>query len=192
HRVDRLTHHLDLTSRSEKKRTLLFGLKTNGYRVVAGAEEDVRSPGQPRYARLTLEPKAKRAIDVVEEGAVVERIAMEHLSTQRLDALLAQKVDAGVRTTLVSIRTEVARAEAAAERVRKLEGRIAQIEADTARLRDNLAAAGKGGATKVAEELGQKLLAAEEELVKVRGEREEALKSISLARSAALQAVAMR
>ncbi len=193
HRVDTKTHHLELTSRSDKKRTLLFALTlARGYRVVAGAEEDVRSPGQPRYARLTLEPRAKREVDVVEEGAVVERVALESLTSQRLDRLLAQKIDAGVRTTLSSLRAELARAEAAAERVARLEARIREVEADTARLRDNLAAAGKGGATKVAEELGNRLLAKEEELAKLRVEREEAAKAIATARSAALNAVAMR
>ncbi len=190
HRVDVRKHTLDLTSRADKKRTLLFELGTgNGYRVVDGAEEDVRSPGQPRYARLTLEPKQKRTVDVREEGAVVERVTLEGLTTQRLDRLLAQKIGADVRTTLGGLRAEVARAEAAAERVGKIDAQLKQLEADSGRLRDNLAAAGKGGATRVAEELGRKLLAVEEELAKLRLEREEASKAIGAARSAALKIV---
>jgi len=193
HRVDTKTHHLELTSRSDKKRTLLFELTTaRGYRVVSGAEEDVRSPGQPRYARLTLDPKAKRSVDVVEEGGVVERVALESLTSQRLDRLLAQKIEAPVRATLTSLRTELARAETAAENVRKLEARIREVEADSVRVRDNLAAAGKGGASRVAEELGKRLLALEDELAKLRADRDEAAKTITSARSAALHAVAMR
>lgn len=193
HRVDVRKHTLDLTSRADKKRTLLFELTTgNGYRVVDGAEEDVRSPGQPRYARLTLDPKQKRTVEVREEGAVVERVALESLTAQRLDRLLAQKIGADVRTTLGGLRAEVARAEAAAERVGKIDARLRQLEADSGRLRDNLAAAGKGGATKVAEELGRKLLAVEEELAKLRLEREEASKAIGAARSAALEVVSPR
>lgn len=193
HRVDVKKHTLELTSRAARKRTLLVELGTgNGYRVVSGAEEDVRSPGEPRYARLSLEPKQKREAVVVEEGAVVERVALEQLNTRRLDGLLAQKVPAEVRATLSALRAEVARAEDATDRVARLDASIKQVEADGARLRDNLFAAGKGGATKVAEELGRKLLALEEELTKLRSDREEAAKTIVTARSAALQAVAMR
>ncbi|MBK7863097.1 MAG: hypothetical protein IPJ65_31705 [Archangiaceae bacterium] len=190
HRVDRKSWRLELTSRSEKKRTVLFELGSGaGYRVTAGAEEDVRSPGQPRYARLALAPKEKRTAEVVEEGAIVERVPVEQLTSSRLDALLARQLDALVRATLVALRSEAGRAEAAAERVRKIDARLHQLEGDSARLRDDLAAAGKGGAAKVAEDLGRRLLLLEDELGKLRLEREQAEKVVGAARSQALQLV---
>lgn len=194
HRIDRKTHRLGFTSRSEKKRTVLFELGGESvYRVVAGAEEDVRSPGQPRYARLALAPKEKRTVDVVEEGAIVERLTIDALSTMRLDRLLAAaKLSGDVRSTLTALRTEVARAEAATARVQKIDARIRELEVDGNRLRENLAAAGKGGATRVAEHLGEKLLELEEELTKLRAEKEEATKSAQAARDAALSKVAQR
>jgi hypothetical protein len=193
HRVDRKTHRLELTSRAEKKRTLLLELGADtGYRVISGAEEDVRSPGEARYARLTLEPRERRTVRVVEEGAIVERVPVDQLSAHRLDALLVEQLDAGVRATLVTLRAEAGRAEAAAERIRKIDARIHEVEGDGSRLRDDLAAAGKGGATRIAEDLGRRLIELEDELVKLRAEREEATKAVGAARSTALQAIAMR
>jgi hypothetical protein len=192
HRLDRQTHKLTLTSRSEKKRTLLYELGREGYRVISGAEEDVRSPGQPRYARLALEPKEKRTTEVVEEGAIVERVAFEKLDSKMLDRLLAAKVSPEVRATLSMLKQEVLRAEGATARVAKIDARVKELEADGQRLRDDLAALLKAGAHKVVDELGDRLLAVEEELTKLRAEREEATKLMRSARDAALSKVATR
>jgi hypothetical protein len=192
HRVDRLTHRLTLTSRSEKKRTLLLDLDREGYRVSTGAIEDVRSPGQPRYARLTLEPKEKRKCDVVEEGAFVERVSLDRLTAERLDKLLARSLSADVRATLSGLKSEVLKAEAAAARLAAVDRRIEQLYSDSIRLRDDLTAAGKGGAQRVAEELGARLLKLEEELTKLRADRDEATKAVHAAREAALSKVAAR
>jgi hypothetical protein len=192
HRVDRLTHRLTLTSRSDKKRTLLLDLDREGYRVSTGAIEDVRSPGQPRYARLTLEPKEKRKCDVVEEGAFVERVSLDRLTAERLDKLLARPLSSDVRATLSGLKSEVLKAEAAAARLAAVDRRIEQLYSDGIRLRDDLTAAGKGGAQRVAEELGARLLQLEEELTKLRADRDEATKAVHAAREAALSKVAVR
>ncbi len=189
HRVDRHTHTLTLTSRVDKKRTLLIELSSEGYRVTKGADEDIRSPGQPRFARLTLEPHEQRDVDVVEEGGVVERIAVDQLSSQRLELLLAQPVSAEVKTTLVALKTEALRAEAAVSRLAGIEARVRELEADSVRLRDDLAATGKGGATRIADELGKHLLALEDELRALRLERESVTKTVQLARATALSKV---
>jgi hypothetical protein len=192
HRIDRQTHKLTLTSRAEKKRTLLFELGREGYRVVSGAEEDVRSPGQPRYARLTLEPKEKRTTEVVEEGAVVERVALEKLDSKWLDRLLAAKVSPEVHATLAMLKQEALRAEGAAARVAKIDDRLKELDGEAARLREDLAALLKAGAHKVVDELGDRLLAVEVEQTKLRAEREEASKLMRSARDAALSKVASR
>jgi hypothetical protein len=136
-----------------------------------GGKEDVRSPGQPRFARFELGAKEKRTQEIVEEGAMREQVAFEALSTTRLDALLALGVDAQVRALLQSVRVEVARVEAAKKRLLELAARQKAVEADVTRVRENLAAAGKGGAHDAARKLGEKLIALEEELVKLAEEQ---------------------
>jgi hypothetical protein len=192
HRIDRQTHKLTLTSRSEKKRTLLYELGREGYRVVSGGEEDVRSPGQPRYAKLSLEPKEKRTTEIVEEGAIVERVAFDKLDSKWLDRLLAGKVSPEVRATLAMLKQEVLRAEGAAARVAKIDERVTKLEAEAVRLREDLAALLKAGAHKVVDELGDRLLAVEDELTKLSAEREEATKLMRSAHDAALSKVATR
>jgi hypothetical protein len=123
---------------------------------------------------------------------VVERIAVDKLSSQRLSRLLAAALKPDVRATLEGLKTEALRAEAATERLAKIEARLKELETDGARLRDDLAAAGKGGAPRVAEELGARLLKLEEELTKLRAEKEEATKAVHAAREAALSKVVAR
>jgi hypothetical protein len=171
HRVDKVVHRLELTSRAKDARTLLVQLPRESYRVTSGAEEDVRSPGEPRYARLTLKAKEKKTAEVVEEGAVKERFAFDALTTSRLDAMLAQQVAPAVRTQLLAVRSEVARVESARKRLEELAARQKSLELDVARVRDILAAAGKGGATDAAKKLGEKLLQLEDELVRLTEEQ---------------------
>jgi hypothetical protein len=90
HRVDRLTHRLAVTSRSERPRVLLVALPQEGYRVTAGAEEDVRSPGEPRYARVAIKPKAEQVLEVVEQGAFVQRVPVESLGSAFLEDQLGR------------------------------------------------------------------------------------------------------
>lgn len=184
HRVDRLVHRLEVTSRAQVARTLLVELPREGFRVMKGAEEDVRSPGQPRFARVQVGAKEKRSHEVVEEGALKERLSFEALSTSRLDAMLAQGVDAGVRGQLVAVRAEVARVEAARKRMEELAARQKAVEADVTRVRENLAAAGKGGASDAARKLGEKLLSLEEELVRLAEEQLKRKAEIDAARIA--------
>ena len=171
HRLDRITHKLELVSRAGVSRTLLVELPREGFRVTKGAEEDVRSPGQPRFARFSVAAKEKRTQEIIEEGAMKERVSFDQLSTSKLDAMLALGIDAGVRATLQSVRVEVARVEAAKRRLDELAARQKAIEADVTRVRDNLAAAGKGGASDAARKLGEKLLQLEDELVRVAEEQ---------------------
>lgn len=165
HRVHRVTHRLELTSRALVPRTVLVELPRQGYRVTAGAEEDVRSPGEPRYARLALAPRERRTNEVVEEGALAERVGFDALSTAALDAMLAQAAVAEpVRAQLLAVRAQVARAEGAKKRLGELLARQRAVEVDVARTRENLGAAGKGGAADAAKKLGEKLLELEDEL----------------------------
>ena len=171
HRVNRLVHHLELTSRAAVPRTLLVQLPREGYRVVQGAEEDVRSPGEPRYARVTLGPKEKKTVEVVEEGAFAEVLPFEGLTPARLDAELAQVQDAQARAALQDARAHVARAASARERLDAVAAHLRTLEQDVARTRENLQAAGKGGAQDAARKLGDKLLALEDALARARDER---------------------
>lgn len=177
-RVDRLVHHLTFTSRSDKPKTLLVELPDSGYRVVSGGTEDVRSPGQPRYGRIALTPRKDEDVQLVEEGAVTERIAADSLSSGRLAALLAQKqVPDDVKRLLASLKAEVERSEAAVAKAQQLDGRIREVEGDIARLRENLSALGKGGAKSAAQTVAERLLGLEDELTKLRRERETASKT---------------
>jgi hypothetical protein len=184
HRLDRLTHKLEVVSRAGVARTLLVELPREGFRVTQGAEEDVRSPGQPRFARFSVAAKEKRTQEVVEEGAMKERVQFDQLSTSKLDAMLALGVDASVRATLLSVRVEVARVEAAKKRLEELAARQKVLETDVTRVRDNLAAAGKGGATDAAKKLGEKLLQLEDELARLAEEQVKKKSEIDQARVA--------
>ncbi|MEW5742497.1 MAG: hypothetical protein AB1938_26500 [Myxococcota bacterium] len=170
-RVDRLVHTVHFTSRTDKPRTVLVELPEQGYRVVTGGEEDVRSPGQPRYARLTVAAKASEAVDVVEEGAVVERLAPEGLSSARVAELLKKKMPDDARGLLASLKARLEQHEAASARAQAIDAKIREVEATIARTRDNLAATGKGGAAKAAELLGQRLVALEGQLDELKRER---------------------
>jgi hypothetical protein len=172
-RVDRLVHGLEFTSRAAAQRTLLVHLAEQRYRVTAGGEEDVRSPGQPRYARLTIPPRASETVELVEEGAVIERLPAERLTSERLTQLLAGAASQEVKALLQSVRAEVQRAEAAAAQVARLDGEVKVAEGDLARTRENLAALGKAAAADAAKKLGERLLALEDTLTRLRRERDE-------------------
>ncbi len=171
-RVDRLVHTVGFTSRAAVPRTVLVELPENGYRVISGGTEDVRSPGQPRYGRVAVAPHAREDVELVEEGAVVERIAADSLSSSRLAELLKQKLADDVRATLVSVQTEIVKAEQYQVRVATLERKLAELTSDLARVRENLSAAGKGGATSAAKELGERMITLEDELQKTRTEHQ--------------------
>lgn len=171
-RVDRLVHRVDFTSRTDVPRAVLVELSEEKYRVVSGGEEDVRSPGQPRFGRVQVAPKASETVELVEEGAVVERIAAAQLSSARLASLLARPMPDEAKALLTALKAEIGRAEAAQARVAQLDTRVREIESDLARTRENLTAVGKAGAAEAAKKLGEKLLALEETLLTVRRERE--------------------
>ncbi len=171
-RVDRLVHRVEFTSRTDVPRVVLVELSEAKYRVVSGGDEDVRSPGQPRFGRIMVPPKASESVELVEEGGVVERIAANQLTTARLNALLARSMPDEAKALLVSLKTEIGRAEEAQAKVAQLDARVRELEADIARTRENLAAVGKAGAQDAAKKLGEKLLALEESLMNARRERE--------------------
>ncbi len=171
-RVDTLTHTLGFTSRTDRPRTVLVELPEAGYRVTRGAEEDVRSPNQPRFARLTVAPHAHDEVKVAEEGAVVERITADSLTSARLTSLLASSMPPEARVVLLAAKADVERAEQAQARLEALDRRVQALTADLARVRDDLGAAGKGGASGAAQKLGERLLALEDELARAQKERE--------------------
>jgi hypothetical protein len=171
-RVDRLVHRVEFTSRTDVPRSVLVQLSEEKYRVVSGGEEDVRSPGQPRFGRILVAPKASQTVDLVEEGAVVERIAAAQLTAVRLAGLLSRPMPDDAKALLTSLKAEIVRAETAQAKVALLDSRVREIEGDIARTRENLTAVGKAGAAETAKKLGEKLLALEETLVALRRERE--------------------
>ncbi|MBX7116245.1 MAG: hypothetical protein K1X64_18095 [Myxococcaceae bacterium] len=173
HRIERRVHRLTLTSRSAKKRTVLYTLDSEGYRIVSGAEEDVRSPEQPRYARFTVEPRQEKKIEVVEEGAWVDRLSVTDLSSTQLTELLALKVPLKVHEALTTLQAQVQRVEKSKVRQQQIDERVKELNGDVTRLRETLAAAGKGGTSQTADALGAKLLTLEEELTALRAERKE-------------------
>lgn len=172
-RVDRLVHTIDFTSRTDAQRTVLVELTEQRYRVVGGGEEDVRSPGQPRYGRITIAPHASEQVELSEEGAVVERISAEQLSVARVDGWLARKIPDDARALLGRVRTELVKVETATTQVSALQAKLGAIEADVQRTRENLAAVGKVTAPDAAKKLGAKLLALEDELSSTRKQRDE-------------------
>jgi hypothetical protein len=110
---------------------------------------------------LSVKPKSEESVDLVGEGAVVERLALESFSSARVAELLKKKMPDDARGILASLKARHAQHEAALARVQTTDARIHDVELDVGRVRENLAATGKGGATKAAELLGQKLLALE-------------------------------
>jgi hypothetical protein len=181
-RVDRLVHTIDFTSRTNVPRVVLVELSEQRYRVVSGGTEDVRSPGQPRFGRLTVAPRASEAVELVEEGAVVERIAADQLSSARLDALLTRKAPDEVKALLGQLRAEVLKAEQARDLVATLDQKLRALESDLTRTRENLAAVGKANAAEAAKKLGAKLLALEDELAAVKKSRDESASLAALIR----------
>ena len=176
-RVDRLVHRVDFTSRTDQPRTVLVELSEQRYRVVSGGDEDVRSPGQPRYGRIQIAPRASAAVDLVEEGAVVERIAANQLSSARLTQLLAFTMPDEAKKQLLTLKAEIVRAEEAQSRVAQLDAKLRELEGDVARVRENLAAVGKANAADAAKKLGERLLQLEDALAAARKERAEAAKT---------------
>lgn len=171
-RVDKLVHRVDFTSRADVPRTVLVQLTGEKYRVVSGGVEDVRSPGQPRFGRIEVAPKAEETVELIEEGAVIERIAAAQLTSGRLTELLAQPAPDDVKAVLTAVRADLQRAEAAQAKVEALDRKVREVESDLTRTRENLAAVGKANATDAAKKLGQQLLTLEETLVALRGERQ--------------------
>lgn len=174
-RVDRLVHTIDFTSRTDVPRVVLVELSEQKYRVVSGGDEDIRSPGQPRFGRILVKPKASEAVDLIEEGAVVERITADQLSSSRLSMLLARKMPDDVKNLLTQLRAEIVRAESAKDKVASLDQKVRETEADIVRTRENLAAIGKTTAPDAAKKLGAKLLALEDTLTALKKERDESL-----------------
>lgn len=171
-RVDRLVHQVGFTSRADVPRTVLVQLSEEKYRVVSGGEEDVRSPGQPRFGRVTVAPHAEESVELVEEGAVIERLPAAGLTALRVAHLLERPAPDEVKGLLVALKGELTRAEAATARVAQLDAQLKQVEADLARTREHLAAVSKGAALEVAKKLGERLLAQEDALTALRQERE--------------------
>jgi hypothetical protein len=171
-RVDRLVHTVNFTSRTDVPRVVLVELTEQRYRVVSGGDEDIRSPGQPRYGRVSIAPKASETIDLVEEGAVVERITADQLNSARLSSLLTRKMPDDARALLSRLNNEILRSENASAKVATLERTIRELEIDIARTRENLAAVGKASAAEAAKLLGAKLLSLEDALAAAKKERD--------------------
>jgi hypothetical protein len=132
----------------------------------------VRSPGQPRFGRVGVAPHAQESVELVEEGAVIERLPAAGLTALRLSQLLERPAPDDVKALLLALKGELVRAEGATARVAQLDQQLKQVEADLARTREHLAAISKGSAVEVARKLGERLLAQEDQLTALRKERE--------------------
>lgn len=171
-RVDRLVHQIEVTSRADVLRTVLVELTGEKYQLVGGGEEDVRSPGQPRFGRLRVAPHSAATFELREEGAVIERIDANRVTSARLEQLARHALAAETKQFILSLKAEIARAEAAQTKIGMLEARTKAIETESARIRENLVAVGKTNAVAAAQAMGQQLLSLEDELRAVRKERE--------------------
>jgi hypothetical protein len=111
-------------------------------------------------------------VELIEEGAVIERIAADRLTSQRLTALLARPLADDVKALLTSVKTEILKAEGAVAKIATLDTRLHEVEIDVARTRENLVAIGKVSAPESAKKLGERLIALEDSMVALRKERE--------------------
>lgn len=188
HRVDRRVHVIDLTSRSTRPRTLLLALEGEAYRVSKGAEEDARSPGEPRYARVLLGPRERRKTEVVEEGAV--KTTFDVFDVKEIDGLLSSgDLEEASRAALVRARIEAVRARGAEEAAAEAKKKLEEAESDVVRLRASVAAAGKSSAHAATDALASKLVRSEDDLARLRSVRERASKLRDSARKAVLDAL---
>jgi hypothetical protein len=190
-RIDQSMHDLDLTSRSDRPRVLLLALDSHEHaRVVSGAEEDVRSPGQPRYARLSLGAHERMKTEVVEEQSTVESMRPDQMTTARIDGMLASRsLPDGNRRALQKARVEAAHMEIAVLQEKEAEKRLKQAETDVQRLRKSVSAAGGANAGEVASALARRLLAAEDHVEAMRAEKDRAQHDLEKARAALLEAL---
>lgn len=169
HGIDKLVHRVTATSRTDKPRTLLLHLPQEDFAITEGATEDVRSPGQPRLARVSLAPRNKSVFTITEESALVTTLTSTDMDPSRLDELLGSPhLDATVRAALVAARADAVRAEDAEARERQANQQVKSTTELIDRLRANLEAAGKGGAKVTAETLAQRLLSAESQLERLK------------------------
>jgi hypothetical protein len=170
--VNRVTHALTVSSKATTSRKLLLELHGDRYRLISGADEDARSPGQPRYAKLSVAAHADEAFELVEDGVVAERMMLASLTSRRLSELLERSTKPELRALLSGLLRNVGRAEALEAATRKQAAQASTIESNVTRLRASLEAAGKGGATKSAERMAAQVLQSERELVRLQGEVE--------------------
>ncbi len=185
-RVDVVKHELTFQSRAQVKRTALVELPEAKFRVTSGAEEDVRSPGQPRYARVTIEPRGEKTIELIEEGAVEQRVGLAKLTSQRVAELLTKTTHAlpsADRQVLERLQSQLSKAEAETARAEELRLRFDQLTAEINELRETLTALGKGGAVEAAKTLGQRLVTLEAERSTIRTSQAEATKRAEHLRS---------
>lgn len=171
-RVDRVIHSMHFVSRTSEPKVVLVALSDARARVVGGAEEDVRSPEQPRYGRVKVAAHAQDEVELVEETVATERISAETVSSDQLRALLALATVDDVKRLLTSVLADVQRAEQARAEVVFLDGRLKNYEQDLVRVREDLTAVGKTGATEAARKLADRLIELELSLNVARRERE--------------------
>jgi hypothetical protein len=176
---------LALVSRSERPRVLLVELGGEGHGIEAGATEDVRSPGQPRYGRVSLAAREKKAVTITESAR--RREAFDVLDVAVLDALLlSPELDEASRRKLRDTRPHALAAKTARAVLATADARRTALDADVTRLRASITATSQGGPSSAAEALGDKLVGAEEALDALAAERARAESDLEAAKKAAL------
>ncbi|MCK6551449.1 DUF4139 domain-containing protein, partial [Myxococcota bacterium] len=185
HRDVKRVEALSLVSRSDRPRTLLVELGADGHAIESGATEDVRSPGQPRYGRITLAAREKKSATITEVAR--RREVIDVLDLAVLDGLLrSPELDDASRRKLRDVRPHALAAKTAKDVLATADARRVALEADVARLRASVTAAGQGGSSPATDALGDKLVEAEEALEALAEERDQAAAELEAARDAAL------
>lgn len=186
--MERVSHELRVTSRSDRPRTLLVSLEAEGYRVTSGAEEDVRSPGQPRYARLQLGPREVSSATIVEERASARRFDVTE--PEVIDGLIETGgLDEAARARLLAARVGAVEAQAALAIIAAQTKRIEVLIADAARLREGLEASGRGGSRGAFDAFAMKLVKNEENVELAKRRKDDAEQQLAEARARALEAL---
>jgi hypothetical protein len=170
-RIHKVVHHLSLSSKSNRDKMLLVELPEQGYKLQNGIE-DVRSPGQPRYARVSLKAHAESMVELIEEGAFTERLSANQLSSVALSGVLSSNISADTKTLIQKLKIEVDKKEQSQVRLSILDSDLKTLERDVIQTRENLVAMGKGNVKQGSEREAQRLIELEKKIESVRKQME--------------------
>ena len=152
------THEIVIESHSARPRTLMVELNDQSYKLISGATEEARSPGQPRYARLTLPPKKTQTFALAEEALVRRRYHANDLSQAEMKELLAIATPES-KALLTTVSAAVDKATNARRLQAEVDVKLRALDAENARLKELMTAS--KGAPEAAEKAGKAMLEVE-------------------------------